>query len=81
MPIESQQSRLIEFLREELAISDAALSFVLEHPEQESYLPMILWQYGFVSLEQLEQIFEWKDSNLSIGKFCSSSHPSHPLNF
>jgi hypothetical protein len=32
----------------------------LRHCEQDpGPLHMILWQYGLVSLEQLEQIFDW----------------------
>ncbi len=36
-------------------------------------LPMLLWQYGLVSLEQLQQIFDWLESqtqfSLSVNSF------------
>jgi hypothetical protein len=54
---------LIKFLREELAISAASLQVALKHSEQDpGPLPMILWQYGLVTLEQLEQIYDWMEA-------------------
>lgn len=53
-------TQLINFLQKELALSAAAIAMALRHSEQDpGPLPMILWQYGLVSLEQLEQIFDW----------------------
>jgi hypothetical protein len=51
---------LVEFLRNELAVTEAAIAVALKHQEYETDpLPMILWQYGLVSLEQLGRIFDW----------------------
>ena len=48
-------TRLIRFLQEDLAVSAAAISIALRHTEQDpGPLPMILWQYGLVTLEQLD---------------------------
>ena len=53
-------TRLIRFLQEDLAISTASLSIALRHLEQDpGPLPMILWQYGLVTLEQLDKIYDW----------------------
>lgn len=53
-------TQLIDFLQGELAISSKAIAIALRHCEQDpGPLPMILWQYGLVSLEQLEKIFDW----------------------
>jgi hypothetical protein len=53
-------SKLIRFLQEELAISSSSLAIALRHIEQDpGPLPMILWQYGLVTLEQLDQIYDW----------------------
>lgn len=53
-------SRFLRFLRQELAISKNELRLALRHPEQTpDTLPMILWQYGLVTLNQLNQIFDW----------------------
>lgn len=61
--LSTRYQRLIRFLREELAIPAASLDLALGHPEQTSnLLPMILWQYGLVTLEQLDQIFDWLET-------------------
>lgn len=57
---EKRQSQLIGFLREELDVSD---SFILLALRLRKYklepISMILWQYGLITLRQLEQIFDW----------------------
>lgn len=58
----SSYSGLIRFLQEDLAISDASIDVALRHSQQDpGPLPMILWQYGFINLEQLERIYDWLD--------------------
>jgi hypothetical protein len=60
--VESNRSntQLIDFLQEELDLSATSIAIALRHSEQDpGPLPMILWQYGLVSLEELEQIFDW----------------------
>lgn len=54
-----------QFLHDDLAISHEELSLALENRKCASDpLPMVLWQYGFVSLEQLQGIFDWMDARL-----------------
>ncbi len=54
------KAQLIDYLQRELAISTSAIAVALRHGEQDtSQLPMILWQYGLVTLEQLNLIFDW----------------------
>jgi hypothetical protein len=56
-------SQLITFLQEELDLSANSIDIALRHSEQDpGPLPMILWQYGLVSLEELEQIFDWLEN-------------------
>ena len=56
-------SRLIRFLEEELALSPSSIEMALRHREQDpGPLPMILWNYGLITIEQLDQIFEWMES-------------------
>lgn len=56
-------SRFIHFLQEDLAISADALAVALRHREQDpGPLPMILWQYGLITLEQLDQIYDWLET-------------------
>lgn len=55
--------KLISFLRDELAIPSASIELaVRHHPDTPNLLPMILWQYGLVTLEQLDQIFDWLET-------------------
>jgi hypothetical protein len=61
----SRNPQLIEFLQQELAISPAEISLLLRRPEQaHAPLPMLLWQYGLITLQQLTQIFDWLDDQL-----------------
>jgi len=59
----SSNTGLIHFLQDELAVSPAELDVLLHHPEQDyAPLPMILWQYGLISLPQLAQVFDWLET-------------------
>ncbi|MGQ9869464.1 DUF2949 domain-containing protein [Leptodesmis sp.] len=56
-------TQLITFLQEELDLSATSIAIALRHSEQDpGPLPMILWQYGLVSLEELERIFDWLET-------------------
>ena len=60
MKFSRSETQFINFLQEELAISTSFITLALQrHKEDPGPLPMILWHYGLVSLEQLEQIFDW----------------------
>ncbi|MDG2990001.1 DUF2949 domain-containing protein [Candidatus Synechococcus calcipolaris G9] len=57
-------TRLIEFLQRDLALPNAAITFGLKHCEEKvNLLPIVLWQYGLVSLEQLDRIFDWMEAS------------------
>lgn len=56
-------TRLIRFLQEDLALSNASLAIALRHREHDpGPLPMILWQYGLITLEQLDRIYDWLET-------------------
>ena len=56
-------SKFIRFLQEELAISKDSIAMAQRHREQyPGPLPMILWQYGLVTLKQLDQIYDWLET-------------------
>ena len=58
------KAKLLDYLRGELAISNSAIAVALRHSEQDaSKLPMVLWQYGLVTLEELNLIFDWLDGS------------------
>lgn len=60
---QTTQTRLISFLREELAVPSPAIALALRHREQgNNLLPMILWQYGLITIEQLDRIFDWMET-------------------
>jgi hypothetical protein len=59
----TSQTQLIKFLKEELAVPSASIAFALRHQnENVNPLPMVLWQYGLITLEQLDQIFDWMET-------------------
>jgi Protein of unknown function (DUF2949) len=56
-------SKLLNYLQEELAVSDASIAIALRHCEQDpGPLPIILWKYGLITLKQLDQIYDWLES-------------------
>ncbi len=63
----SQQDipQVINFLRQDLSLSDPSIELALKKT-QANYgsLPMVLWEYGFVSLQQLDTIYDWFESYL-----------------
>jgi hypothetical protein len=51
---------LIDFLQGELAVSPAAIQLGMRQArDSQTLLPMALWQYGLVTLGELNQIFDW----------------------
>lgn len=70
----SERTRsLIQFLIEELAVSPDAIAISLYQSEQiDSFLPIVLWQYGFINLSELEKIFDWLAATTCI---LESAHP------
>ena len=56
-------AKFIRFLQEELALSADSISIALKHREQDpGPLPMILWRYGLVTLEELNRIYDWLET-------------------
>lgn len=63
----ARYTRLIRFLQEDLAISPASIAVAerrggdkqRQRDKDPDSLPMVLWQYGLVTLEQLDKIFDW----------------------
>ena len=62
----ARYTRLIRFLQEDLAISPASIAVAerrggdkqRQRDKDLDSLPMVLWQYGLVTLEQLDKIFD-----------------------
>lgn len=59
----STQARLIEYLQQDLGLSDHAIALSLRQTDAlPNLLPIALWKYGFVTAKQLEQIFDWLEA-------------------
>ncbi len=57
------QDRLIQFLRQDMAVSDEAIALAMKRTDTpNNLLPMVLWQYGILTLEQLDQVFDWMEA-------------------
>ncbi len=56
-------AQLIRFLQEELAIPETSIAIALRQQQDSTpnMLPMILWQYGLITLEDLDKIFDWME--------------------
>jgi Protein of unknown function (DUF2949) len=52
--------QLIAYLQQDLGLSEAALALVARHQQPTmTELPIVLWNYGLITLEQLGSIFDW----------------------
>jgi hypothetical protein len=55
--------RFIKFLQEDLAISPSSIAIAQRHREHDpGPLHIILWQYGLVTLEDLDRIYDWLET-------------------
>ncbi|MGB7414690.1 MAG: DUF2949 domain-containing protein [Thermosynechococcaceae cyanobacterium] len=56
----AKQARFIQFLQNDLNLSPDAISVADKSSRRDQGpLSVVLWQYGLVTLEQLNIIFEW----------------------
>ena len=55
---------LLRFLRHRLALSESALALGIRQSQlEQAPLPVVLWRYGLISLEQLDAVLAWQDSD------------------
>jgi hypothetical protein len=55
--------QLVYFLRNELEIPSASIELAIrQHSELPNIVPIVLWQYGLITLEQLDVIFDWLET-------------------
>lgn len=56
-------TQFIHFLQDELRLSNDSIA-IAERSLQKNPgpLPMILWQYGLVTLEDLDRIYDWLET-------------------
>ena len=54
---------LLQFLKRRLGLSPSALELGQRQAElEQAPLPIVLWSFGLLSLQQLEDVFDWQDS-------------------
>ncbi|MBM5791816.1 MAG: DUF2949 domain-containing protein [Cyanobacteria bacterium M_surface_10_m1_298] len=64
-PQPAPHQELLRFLRSEVGLSDNAMGLGLKQAQlEQAPLPIVLWRYGLISLEQLDQVLLWQDQNL-----------------
>ena len=54
---------LLQFLQRRLGLSPSALELGRRQAElEQAPLPIVLWSFGLLSLQQLEDVFDWQNS-------------------
>jgi len=54
--------KFIHFLQNELLLTNYDIAVAVRKSRlNNGPLPMLLWQYGLIDIEQLERIFDWLD--------------------
>ena len=54
---------LLQFLQRRLGLSPSALELGQRQAElEQAPLPIVLWSFGLLSLNQLEEVFDWQNS-------------------
>jgi hypothetical protein len=67
MEFNFEVTELSRFLQEELMVSPAEIDLVLQKNEElNAPVPMLLWQYGLISCQQLSSIFDWLEGRSGL---------------
>ncbi len=54
-----------QFLQQEMDLSGDDLAVVINNQRQPGDpIPMLLWQYGLISVAQLQRIWDWLDAQI-----------------
>jgi hypothetical protein len=55
-------SALLRYLRHQVGLADSALELGLRQAQlEQAPLPVVLWRYGLISLEQFDRLLTWQD--------------------
>ncbi len=67
MSHDRKHNQLLNFLSNELSVSEAAIAVALKQCNNDTDpLPLILWQYGLLSLDQLNHTFDWLSDQIRL---------------
>ena len=59
----SATDAMLQFLQRRLGLSPSALELGQRQAElEQAPLPIVLWSFGLLSLQQLEDVFDWQNS-------------------
>lgn len=59
----ARQAQLVQFLQQDLGIPVAAIALAVRRCATTPHtLPMTLWQYGLITIDELAQIFDWLEA-------------------
>lgn len=62
-PQPAASKELQDFLQARLGLSSNALNLGLRQAElEQAPLPIVLWSFGLLSLEQLQQVLDWENN-------------------
>ena len=57
--------QFLRFLHEELCLSADSIAIAQRSMnETKGPLPMLLWQYGLINLNELDKIYDWLDGSV-----------------
>ena len=64
-------ARFIQFLKEEMALPTDSIAVLQRNVDQHhGPIPMILWKYGLVTLEELDRIYDWLEAGCAATNLC-----------
>ncbi|MCS5704948.1 MAG: DUF2949 domain-containing protein [Cyanobacteriota bacterium] len=53
---------MLRYLRHQLGLNESAVVLGLRQADlEQAPLPVVLWRFGLISLEQLDQLLSWQD--------------------
>ena len=71
---------LLKFLKNDLDVSPASINIALKHCQNDpGPFPIVLWQYGLVTIEQLDQIYDWmeREDRATVDSNLTKLEPDH----
>ena len=62
-PIPSKE--LLAYLKQKIGLSTSSLKLGIRQSElEQAPLPIVLWSFGLINLEQYQQILDWQNDQL-----------------
>lgn len=59
----SKHEKLLQFLQDNLSLSENSIEIgIKQSQETPNLLPMVLYKYGFITSQELGEIFDWLET-------------------